>query len=684
MRRALALAVLLTPLLAGAAPAAKEPLTAERMWRLARLGPPDVSPDGRWAVLAVTTYDLENDKPESDLWLVPTAGGEARRLTAQRGSDASPVFSPDGRWVAFVAKRGDDEERQLYVIPVDGGEARRVTAAPGGALAPRWLPDSRRIAFVSWTHPGWNGWDDQAKRHKAAKESKVTARVFDRAPARRWDRTLDGRELHLFLAALAGGPPAPVTASSGMAVALSIMGDADRGDYDVSPDGREIVFVGQTDRSGVDPNRDLYVVPVEGGTARNLTADNPAHDRDPRFSPDGKSIAYGRMAVPRHSTDRSRLALLDRATGASRVLTEGWDRSVSGAEWTADGKALLAAVDHLGRQAVFRVDRATGKETQITRERSFSALAVAERSGTVVALRQAYDEPPTLVAVDPARGAVRKLGAFNDEALSGSALGAYESVTYPGAGGAPIQAWVVYPPGFDRQKKHPFVLLLHGGPHVAMNDGWQWRWNAQVFASWGYVVAWHSFHGTPGFGQAFQDSIVPDWTTLPYEDTVAAARWFAAQPWVDARRMAAAGASYGGYLGAVVLGREHPFRALVVHAGVYDRVTQYGADVFSSERKRFPEFWEDEELTKKVSPIWRAGSFRTPTLVTAGGLDVRVPEAHAFQLFHVLQNRGVESRLVYYPNENHWILKPQNSLHWYGTVRDWLDGHLGATRITER
>ena len=295
---------LLVPLLALAAAPAREPLTAERMWRLARLGPPAISPDGRSAVLAVTTFDVEKDKPESGLWLVPTAGGDARPLT-QRGADAAPAFSPDGRWIAFVAKRGDDEERQIYVLPVDGGEARRLTAVPAGAFAPKWLPDSRRVAFVSWAYPGWKGWEDQAKRYKAAKESKVSARVFDRLPTRRWDRTLDGREPHLFLAALAGGAPAPVTAESGMALAMGMTGDPEPGAYDVSPDGREIVFTGQADRTGTDPNTDLYVVPVEGGTARDVTADNLALDGGPRFSPDGKSIAYARAAVPRHYSDRA-------------------------------------------------------------------------------------------------------------------------------------------------------------------------------------------------------------------------------------------------------------------------------------------------------------------------------------------------------------------------------------------
>jgi dipeptidyl aminopeptidase/acylaminoacyl peptidase len=661
--------------------AAREPFTAERMWSLARVGPPSVAPDGRTAVVAVTRFGVEDDKPTSELWLVPTAGGEARQLTARGAADAAPVFSPDGRSVAFVGKRGDDEDKQIYVIPIDGGEARRVTSVPGGASAPRWFPDGRRLAFMASVYPGWKGWDDQGKRHKEAKQSKVTARVFDRAPTRRWDHTLDGRELHLFAVSPAGGEPTSVTATSGVPLPLAVVGEPDRDDYDISPDGKEIAFAGQSDRSGVESNVDIYVVPAEGGSARNLTPDHPANDARPRWSPDGRWIAYVRQERPRWFGDRRRLAVIERATGKARVLTERWDRSFAfGASWTADGKSLLAAVDHLGRQVVFRVDAATGEAAQVTTDRSFSDLAVPARSGPVVALRQAFDEPPTLVAIDAARGAVRKLSTFNDAALAASDLGRYESITYPGAGGQPIQAWVVYPPGFDRQKKYPFVLLLHGGPQVAMNDGFQWRWNAQVFASWGYVVAWHSFHGTPGFGQAFTDSIEPDWVTLPYEDTVAAARWFAAQPWVDPARMAAAGASYGGYLGATVLGREHPFKTLVVHAGVYDRVAEYAGD-FGAEHKHVPEFWEDEALYKKLSPIWRAPAFKTPTLVTAGALDARVPDAQAFQLFHVLQNRGVKSRFVYYPNESHWILKRQNSLHWYGIVRDWLAEQLGAAPV---
>jgi dipeptidyl aminopeptidase/acylaminoacyl peptidase len=288
--------------------------------------------------------------------------------------------------------------------------------------------------------------------------------------------------------------------------------------------------------------------------------------------------------------------------------------------------------------------------------------------------------------VDAASGDARPLSTFNDALFANVALGTYESVTYKGSGGRDIQMWVNYPPDFDRTRKWPVYLLLHGGPHNGITDSFTFRWNAQVFAGWGYVTAWHNFHGSSGFGQAFADSINPDWATRPYEDTVAAAEWFARQPWVDPERLAAGGGSYGGYLATLLLGREHPFRTLVAHAAVYNLYSMTGSD-FGANQPRFGGYWGKEQdlLLRKASPHFGAPRFKTPTLVIHGGLDYRVPDNHGLEVFHMLQQRGVKSRLVYYPNENHWILKPQNSLHWYQNKRDWLremvgEGPEGAPR----
>jgi dipeptidyl aminopeptidase/acylaminoacyl peptidase len=260
---------------------------------------------------------------------------------------------------------------------------------------------------------------------------------------------------------------------------------------------------------------------------------------------------------------------------------------------------------------------------------------------------------------------------MNDSVLKDVSFGRVESVTYQGAEQHPIQMWVVYPPGFDATRKYPLYLLLHGGPHNGVTDSWTFRWNAQVFASWGYVVAWHNFHGSSGFGQAFTDSINPDRISLPYEDTIRAAAWFQAQPWIDTERLVAGGGSYGGFLASTLLGREHPFKALVAHAAVYNEFTQYAAD-YGASKRRFFEFWEKPEEFARYSPHTSAGNFKTPTLVIVGQLDQRVPLNHGIELFNTLQNRGVESRLIYYPDENHWVLKAQNSLNWYKEVHDWL------------
>src|SRR5215470_16312911 len=672
-------AISLAPALARGAEqsAPKKPMTAELMWQLARLGPPSISPDGKWAVLAVTNYDVKTDKPASALWLLPSGGGAARQLTAGTGSDSNPTWSPDGAWIAFTGKRGEDETSQLYVIAFDGGEARKLTSVPGGAFAPKWFPDSKWIAFATWVFPGWKGWDDQAKRAKERKESKMTARVWDKAPARHWDRLLDERQACLVAIALAGGEPAPLTVSTGLTLPFGpFNADPDRSDYDISPDGKEVAFTADTDKSGVDPNTDIYTVPVQGGAARNLTAGNPAGDGKPSYSPDGRFIAYGRRAVPRVYYDRVRLAIYDRAAGTSKTVTEAWDRSATSLSWLPDGKSLLGSIDDAGTVRIYRIDAASGKATPLTKEHSFASVSISKNGRTAVALRESFSEPPTLVRLDLATGAASKLSTFNDSLLSGVELAKHESVTYEGSDGKQIQMWIGYPPGFDRSKKYPLYFLLHGGPHLGVTDGFAWRWNTQVFAGWGYVVAWHNFHGSSGFGEAFTASIDPDWVTKPYRDTIAAAEWFARQPWIDSTRMAAGGGSYGGYLSSVLLGRPHPFKALVVHAGVSDRYAQYGSDHGGS-KTRAPQFWEDETSFRKLSPNLSAANFKTPTLVIHGGLDYRVPDAEGFELFNILQNRGVRSTLVYFPNENHWVLKPQNSLFWYETVHKWLRDFIG-------
>lgn len=661
---------------ASVAVAASQPqqlLTAEAMWSLQRVGDPAISPDGRFAVVPVTRYDVNENKGLTDLWLIPTAGGPARQLTTDPGPDTQPAFSPDGKTIAFVSRRADDTQTQIYLISVDGGEARRLTNLATGASVPKWFPDGKKIAFVSAIWTDLVRWEDQAKRMRERAESKMTAKVWDRAPIAYWDRLLDEREPHLFSIPVEGGEPTAITRLSGYSLPRT---EYDGYTYDISPDGLEVAFVANVDTSGIDPNHDVILLPSCGcKPPRNLTEQNPADDGMPRYSPDGRYLAFAQQRIKGFYADRARLMLLDRATGAVRSLTEDWDRSAANLAWLPDSKGILGVIDDAGTQRIYRFNVGGGDPKAITTTPSFGGLALARNA--TVAIRQSFSEPPTLVRLDLRNGKSTPLSTFNDGALASIELGKVESVTYKGAQNDDIQMWIVYPPGFDPTRKYPVFMLLHGGPHNAMTDVTQWRWNAHVFASWGYIVTWHNFHGSSGFGQKFADSINPDRISLPYEDTILAAQWLMRKPYVDSDRLAAGGASFGGFLAATLLGREHPFKTLITHAGVYNNFTQIAAD-YGAEKPRHFYFWERPEEFARYSPHTNAGNFKTPTLIIHGQLDMRVPVTHSIELFNTLQSKGVPSRFIYFPDENHWVLKPQNSLFWYRSIREWLEQYVPA------
>jgi dipeptidyl aminopeptidase/acylaminoacyl peptidase len=511
-------------------------------------------------------------------------------------------------------------------------------------------------------------------RMKERAETKMTAKVWDKAPFSYWDHFIDDRSAHLYSVALSGGEPRAISLPAGLPLSVQ---EPDADSYDISPDGTEIAFASDVDSTGVDSNYDVFILPAAGGAARNLTTENKADDGDPLYSPDGRHLAFQRQKIKGFYADKSRLVLFDRRSGEQRVLTEAWDRSVDGLEWSADSRALYGSIDDAGTRRIYRIEIGGGTARAITKESSFGGLSLAGQ--TLVAIRQTFSEPPTLVNVNLRSGAAKKLSTLNDELMAGVKLGRVESVTYKGAAGRDVQMWVVYPPDFDPAKKYPVYMLLHGGPHNGVTDGTQWRWNAQVFAGWGYITTWHNFHGSSGFGQAFTDAINPDLISLPYEDTIKAADYLASRPYVDANRMAAGGGSYGGFLASTLLGRPHPFKALVAHAAVYNNFTQYAAD-YGAEKRRFFDYWEKPADFARYSPHTSAANFKTPTLVIHGQLDMRVPVNHGFELFNTLQTRGVPSKLVYFPDENHWILKPQNSLFWYQTTQEWLAKYIGEPR----
>jgi dipeptidyl aminopeptidase/acylaminoacyl peptidase len=640
-------------------------LSANVLWELQRIGGPVVSADGRWVVAPVTRYTVADDKSHTDLWLFATDGSVERPLTQHGSAAGQAVFSPDGRTLAFVTRREGDEAGQIYLLPMDGpGEARRLTEVPTGVSAPAWV--GAHIYFISSVWPE-KTWDEMKAEVERGKQDHVSAHAWSALPTSSWDRWLDeARQAHLYRIPAAGGAIEPITLPTGWELPRS---SQSRSSYDVAPDGSLVVFSADSRRGGVSSKLDLFLVRPGSERATNITPDNPAPDASPRFSPDGRRIAYTTQRIPGFYADTRRLVIYDVANRTHREVTTDWDRGADGLVWAPGGRGLYGAIDDAGTSRIHHIPVDRGAPRAITGQTDFGSLDVAS-NGTLVALNQSFLYPPRLVVVDPRNGNTRRLDTINDEVLAGVELGTYESVTYTGANGRPIQMWVHYPPGFDRSRQYPLFLLIHGGPHSGISDAFHFRWNAQTFASWGYVTAWHNFHGSSGFGQDFTDAINPDWLTLPYEDTRLAAEWFAAQPWIDSDRMVAGGGSYGGYLSTILLGREHPFQALVIHAPVYNMYSQLAAD-FAVHSERFGDYW-DHDIYQRTSPHYFAGDFRTPALIIHGQLDYRVPVGQAFELFRTLQHRGIDSRLVYYPDENHWILKPNNSLYWYEQVREWI------------
>jgi dipeptidyl aminopeptidase/acylaminoacyl peptidase len=645
----------------------KKTLSAGIAWEMKRIGSPVISPDGRWVVAPVTRYTIDDDKSHTDLWLFAPDGSAQRQLTMSGFTDGQPVFSPDGSTLAFVSRRDKDEASQIYLLPLnEPGEAIRLTEIPTGVSAPKWAGDY--IYFISSVWPQMN-WEEMKEKVKAGSDSKMSARTWNALPYSHWDQWLDEeRQAHLYRIPASGGEAEAITLPTGWELPRSTQGSSS---YDVSPDGIFVAFSADSRNDGVDPDMDIFLVRAGSRDAVNITVENKAVDANPQFSPDNRYLAYLRQEIKGFYADKRRLILHDLKTGDQRVVGGDWDRSADGLVWLPDASGLYGAIDDAGTNRIYHVDLNLEKAREVTGETSFSGLAISD-NGTLVAVNQGFLFPPRLVVIDTVNGETRRIDTINDEVLAGVEMGTYESVTYQGAAGQDIQMWIHYPPGFDKSKKYPLFLLIHGGPHSAITDGFHFRWNAQTFASWGYVTAWTNFHGSSGFGQDFTDAINPDWITKPYEDIIKAADWFAGQRWIDENRMVAGGGSYGGYMSSILLGRKHPFKTLVIHAAVYNLYSQMASD-FAVHSTRYGNYWEDPSLYTELSPHYFAGNFNTPSLIIHGQLDYRVPVGQGFELFRTLQHRGVESRMIYFPDENHWILKPNNSIYWYSQVREWIE-----------
>lgn len=642
-------------------------LTQELIWKIERIGAPIIAPQGGHIVAPVTVYNMDNDQGETRLWLFNTDGDVQRPLTAagQRASNA--VFSPDGTHLAFVSQRHDDSAGQIYVLPMDGpGEAQRITEVPNGVSGMKWIGE--HFYFISSIWPD-KDWDEQKEQLQQEREKHITAYKWTRLPYSSFDRYIDeNRQAHLFRVPAEGGDIERITESFGRELPRSSSGT---GSYDVSSDEQWVAFVSDTAEHGAEYSiNDLFLAQIGSDEVRNITEQNQGTDGSPLFSPDSRTLAFTQQRTLGFYADNANIVLHNLSNHEQRVLTDHWDRSAGRLVWTPDSDGFYGSIDDAGTVRIYHIGASNGEVRAITAETNMGSLSIAN-DGTLVSTNESFVYPARLVRVDTESGELHRLDTINDELLADVEVGTYESVTYEGHNGQDIQMWVHYPPGFDSSKKYPLFLLIHGGPHSAMTDGFHYRWSAQTFASWGYVTAWHNFHGSSGFGQDFTDAINPDWITAPYEDTIKAAEWFQDKDFIDNERLFAGGASYGGYLSTILLGRDHPFNALLIHAPVYNMYSQMSAD-FAVHAERFGHYW-DNDIYREISPHYFAENFNTPALLSHGLTDLRVPVGQSFELFRTLQARGVESELIYFPDENHWILKPNNSLYWYNQVQQWVE-----------
>ena len=664
---------------------AKRNIAVEDLWKIKRLGPPAISPDGAWCCVEVTSWNLDKDEGASELWLLATDGSQRRQLTNAGGKNSGPRWSADGQWIAFTSKRTGDEIAQIYVISPAGGEARRVAKTSFAPSSLKWSHDGKAIYAIGWTWPDCTTREEHRKREQELKDAKSKAAVITDGVFRYWDKWLtDGKRPVVFDFDVETGKHRNLLANTSRHLPPF---EPSAADYDVSPDGKELCFVADNvTEFGLDTNFDLFALDLtqEKALPRCLTSDNLAQDTNPVYRPDGKAIAFLRQTTKFFYADRNRIMVLERSNGEARELCppgRPLDRSAANPRWlpsdaAASGQHVVAEVEDQGyvRLGVFS---AHDPARLLPGSYSDRSLDVATKNATMVFLRSSFDKPPQVWVGDP-RGTKRRIDNFNDDLTAQWQLGKVEEVWFDGADGKKVQMWIAYPPNFDPAKKWPLVQMVHGGPHNAITNDFSFRWNPQLWATQGWVVAVVNFHGSSGFGQEFTDSITGDLGTKALDDIMKATEWFLAKPWIDGSKLAAAGGSYGGYMMAWMNGHTDKFKAMVCHAGVYNWHSMTASDlVRGRERSLGAPPWGDTNRIDQQNAQRFAANFKTPTLVVHGEKDYRVPVTQGFEYYNTLRQKGVPTRLLYFPDENHWVLKAHNAFVWHREVFGWIEKYIG-------
>ena len=663
----------------------RHPFTAQDLVSLNRVGEPALSPDGKTVVFTLRETDLAANRGRTDLWALDlaTKAAQPRRLTSHPDNDGSGQWSADGRFVYFLSSRSGSN--QVWRLSSTGGEAEQVTRLPLEVGSFKLAPNGAKLAVSMDVFADCAELRCTVDRLAEKAASKAVGMVHDRIFIRHWDTWNDGRISQLFVLTLDGGQVKgePLSLSGALDADVPSKPFGDASEFTFAPDSSRVVFSARL-KGKTEPNStnfDLYEVSVDGGEPRNLTAENLAWDAQPVFSPDGTQLAWRAMERPGFEADRFHIVIADLKSGERRALTQSWDRSVDEIEFSRDGKTLYATTDHLGQHPLWSVDVKTGKTTMLTGPGHVDSFTVGERE--IVFPLASLKSPSELYALTIKSSELRELPRMNAQRLAEVALGDAEQFTFAGANGDTVFAYVVKPVGFDPKRRYPLAFIIHGGPQVSYANGWSYRWNPQTYAGAGYASVFVDYHGSPGYGQAFTDSISNDWGGKPLEDLQKAlATALEKYPWIDGERACALGASYGGFMVNWIAGNWNgPFKCLVSHDGIFDA----RAMAYSTEELWFDEWdhggapqYEAPENYEKFNPVNHVAKWSKPMLIIHGEQDFRVPDTQGISAFTALQRRGIPSRLLFFPNENHWVLKPANSLQWHQEVLKWIGQYTGG------
>lgn len=661
----------------------KRPFTFEDMMALKRLSEPVPSPDGKWVAFSAQDVNLGENTKKSHLWIAPAAGGDAHRLNDSPNEEERPRFSPDGKQIVFTSKATDPS--QIWVCGFDPaagkftGPARQVTKISTGADGAIWSPDGKNLLFVSAVYPDCKDDVCNQQRDEALKKSKVKAQIFKQLFYRHWTAYTEFKRSHLFAVNLDGEAiPRDLTPGDHDVPPFSL-GGADM--YTISPDGQELAYTSNIDEVGAtSTNNEIFLVPLAGGEPKKIST-SPGSDSTPRYSPDGKSIAWLSQARGGYESDRFTLSVYDRASGKVQIVSQDFDRWVGSFAWAADAKSVYFSAEDHGEAPIYQLALDAKQPNEIARLHADDLILGADGK-TLFFSRNSIQSPNEIWRVDVLeKSEAVPVTHINDSLLAQIAMQPLEPFEFKASDEVEIQGFLVRPPGFDASKKYPLKFLIHGGPEGAWGDDWSYRWNPELFAADGYIVVMINPRGSTGYGQKFTEGVIGQWGGRPFVDLMEgldyAEKTF---PFIDKNREAALGASYGGYMIDWILGHSDRFKCLVTHDGVFNTESAYG----TTEELWFPEKefngppWKQRELYRKWSPHLAAEKFRTPTLVVHGQLDFRLDVSQGFDLFTTLQRLGIPSEMLYFPDEGHWVLKPQNSRLWYQTVNDWVERWTAA------